>query len=113
MKQKINKSACMPFLKASFPDYNGKKFYVEYCNNVTFYDLNWSGGTKNDYVAIDINSLESKRYYEHAPWIEIAEGKNVPVKDGIVIAKHTYFCGHDMGVTFYVNPNDASEGFNG
>lgn len=84
-------------------DYTGKKFFVEFKNTITFYDTNWSGGTKNQYIGIDLNSLNSKSFNAPAPWFNPVENSTIELPEGKAILKHTFFCGHDLGLTLYVN----------
>jgi hypothetical protein len=106
-KIKVTKKEIKPILEASFPDYTGKKFTVEFAEKITFYDLNWDGGTKNEYCAVNFES-ESKHLPDNfAPWNNPIEGKTVIIPVDVLIVEHSYFCGHDMGIRIYANPVNA------
>lgn len=48
---KINKAQARAIVEATFPNYKGRKFSVEFAETITFCDTNWSGGTRNFYYA--------------------------------------------------------------
>lgn len=103
---KLNKKQVLPLLNASFPDYTGRKFSVEFTENLTFWDTNWHGGTHREYIAIDINGNSSKLDVP-APWNNPIEGLKIVMPKNAIIACHLYFCGYDMGITFYSHPSNA------
>ena len=105
MPHKVKKAQIAPMLEVSFPEYAGRKFSVEFCELVCFYNLNWDGGTKNDYVAISMGTGNSAELPERAPWSNPFEGQVLHLDVDTVIAKHSFFCGQDMGVTFYAHPS--------
>ena len=87
----------------NYLDYSGKKFNIEFQDNLTFWDTNWSGGTKNEYYGIDLTSLENSKFNAPAPWVNPVEGKKISIPENKAILKHCYFCGNDFGLTLYVN----------
>jgi len=105
---KITTKQSRPFAKLAYPDYIGRKFNLESRGGeVGLYDLNWSGGTKSDYIVIKLDTLEIKPVNALAPWLEYKEGMKIIVPSGFMIVSHNHFCGSDMRLTFYVNPVDA------
>lgn len=103
---KVSKKEVKPIIEATFPEYTGKKFFVVFTEKVSFYDLNWSGGTKSDYVSCDFEG-NTHNLPSLAPWNNPIEGKTVEIPEGILIVKHSYFCGQDSGITIYSNPKNA------
>ena len=97
-------------VQATFPQYKRKKVYVRAAESVTFYDINWSGGTRSEYRActLDGQQLGSlDRYHALAPWDpRQIEGKTVPVPAGAVVVRGGYFCGKESILTLHVNPAD-------
>ena len=104
---KINSKQAKPFSAIAFPDYTGRKFFVEYKESITLYDLNWGGGTRNYYKVICLDTLELNPVSVKAPWIENKEGETVRIPKGFIIIKHSFFCGNDCGITIFINPEDA------
>lgn len=106
---KVKKSQVAQIMLGTFPDYKGRKFSVQAAERVTFRDLNWSGGTRNQYRAcgLDGTSIESKHNLNGpAPWVNPFEGKQIELPAGALIVEHSHFCGTDCGLTIYANPAD-------
>jgi hypothetical protein len=102
---KINKKQIESIIGniSNYTNYNGRKFNIEFSDTVIFYDTNWSGGTKNTYIGIDLNNMNNKNVAVNAPWNNPIEGKMISLSDNGAILKHTDFCGHDLGITLYLN----------
>lgn len=100
-----------PLVAATFPQYKGRKIVVEPATEVCLYDLNWSGGSRNQYHACDLTGAplgSMDRWNATAPWVWVnaAEGKSIPLPPGAVVVRSTIFSGTDCGLTIYVNPAD-------
>lgn len=96
-------------VKGSFPTYNKRKVFVRATTAVTITDLNWSGGTRSEYVATDLEGkrLGSLEKFNHiAPWENPAEGVELPVLEGTVVVRGGWFCGKESTLVIHVNPKD-------
>jgi len=97
-------------VRATFPEYRRRKIWVRAAETVTFYDLNWSGGTRAEYKAVTLAGEpvgSMARYNAMAPWdSQQAEGKTVPLPAGMVVARGGHFCGKEAVLTLLVNPAD-------
>lgn len=102
---KIKKAQIAPLLQASFPEYSGRKFSVEFAEEVTLYNLNWDGGSRNEYAAISMEDGKIGALPQRAPWDNQYEGQTITMNPNVVIACHTFYCGQDMGVKFYAHPS--------
>lgn len=102
-RMKVKKAQVKDILAATFPEYRGRKFKVEFASTVTFHDTNWGGGTKNTYIAIGSNG-RTARLSVPAPWANPVEGKTVEMPANALVVKHTIFCGKDLGITIYASP---------
>jgi hypothetical protein len=100
-------------LAATFPSYKGRKVKaVAWDDRPLHLDLSWSGGTKDDVVLLDLSGGRVGKLVVPAPWSHgAADPLTVPV--GAILAVHSYFCGVDAGVTFYVRPADPAGLLNG
>ena len=87
-------------VKKVYPDYNGRKFNIEFQDKITLYDTNWAGGTKNTYKFISADGL-TKELDIPAPWFNNIEGSTIPISEKFLVIRHSYFCGHDMGITIF------------
>jgi len=103
---KVKRSEVKEIIDATFPEYTGRKISVVFTDKVQMYDLNWSGGTRNQFAALSTDGRMAKPHVP-APWANPFEGQTVSVPVDAVIVKRAYFCGHDSGITIYANPAQA------
>lgn len=109
MPYKVKKAQIAPLLEVSFPEYAGRKFFAEFASIYRFYNTYWDGGTKNEYKVINMDNGETSGIpVTCAPW-DIYEGLAVSIPENIVIVRHSYFCGKDVGITFYAHPSRQQE----
>lgn len=102
-RMKVKKADVKPIVQATFPNYRGRTFEIEFTPKVTFHDTNWGGGTRNLYTAVASDGRSIKLGVP-APWQNAVEGKTMDLPEDILIVKHTVFCGKDLGITIYANP---------
>lgn len=98
---KTNIQAVKPLVKATFPDYTGRKFCVVPTDTITLHDTNWGGGTRNQYKAVRLEDGKVSEFAAPAPWLNGAEGTPITIPEGHVVVEHSIFCGKDIGLTFY------------
>jgi hypothetical protein len=103
---KVRKGDIRPILNRSFPSYRGRKFSVEFTEEVSFYNTNWSGGSRNQYAFVHADG-EDKWLSAPAPWVNPYEGKRHPLPADVLVVKHAIFCGKDLGITIYAHPSYA------
>lgn len=105
---KVKKSEITALLAATFPEYKGRKFFVEAAEQVTLYDLNWCEGVRNSYQACTVSGKTigcGESFNQKAPWNNKAEGVTIQLPVGAIVACHA-FRGMHESVTFYINPAD-------
>lgn len=92
------------------PDgYKGRKFQATICDDrkvvISDSQLQWSGGTRDYYAVIDANGEQplapAKRWPDCGQQV-------IDLFPGRVVRCHSYFCGKDMGLTFYCVPEDVN-----
>ncbi len=96
-------------LKQALPDWKGRKVWVQFSPEVLIYDLNWSGGTKNTYIAVGVDG-KMIPVPDAPPWGNPYEDKKValPTSDSkslFVMVQHVLFCGKDSGVIIFAHPS--------
>jgi hypothetical protein len=101
-KMKLKKAQAWPIVKATFPNYKGRTFHIEFTNKVTFFDTNWGGGSRNSYAAVRSDGKTAKLGVP-APWINPVEGKSIELPEDVLVVEHSIFCGKDCGITIYAN----------
>lgn len=92
-------------LRATFPNYRGRKVRVALFDRPLYLDLSWSGGTRDSVALIDFTNGRIGHLRCPSPW---ARGAYDPVDcpPGALLVVHSIFCGVDSGVTIYVRPPD-------
>lgn len=96
-------------LDATLPGYRGRKIRVCVVEKVVFHDTNWSGGTRNSYVAVHLSPLDLmvRPLQVPAPWFNPVEGESAELPMNCLVVEHSIFCGKDAGVTIYCRPENA------
>jgi len=97
----ISRKQAKTVLAATFPEYAGRKITVRFTDRVTFSDLNWGGGTKNEYKFIRSDGATAEMPFH---WYNPPEGLTVDIPTNVMVVEHSYYCGQDLGVTIHVNP---------
>lgn len=96
-------------IDATFPGYRKRKVYIKATESVKFYDLNWSGGTRNMYKACSLDGQHSgsgSQMNQPAPWNNKFENLECPVTPGCAIVQGGFFCGKEQTLTIFVHPHD-------
>ena len=93
--------------------YSGKKFKAVVTTSVTIngQDGLWSGGSRDTFRAIKLETGETVPVSDNmsAPWDNTRKDRTIELKPGIAVIEHSIFCGKDMGLTFYVHPENAAK----
>jgi len=103
---RVSRTQVKSILDRTYPDYKGRKIRLCFTDKVCLSDLNWSGGTRSEYVAVSTSGETSKADNYTAPWNNKQEGVVVQLQPHIAIVKHTIFCGHDIGIIIYLHPGN-------
>ena len=95
--------------RAAFPSYRGKKFKLVTTERLDVRSY-WDGGSRTVYVGVDLSTLATVRAPSSHPVFDPAgQGSTtVSLPLGAVIVGHSIFCGKDMGLTVYVNPEQLA-----
>jgi sulfur carrier protein ThiS len=99
---KATKKQVWDIVGKAFPGYTGRKFSVELAESVTVHDLNWDGGTKNEYIAVAVNG-EMKPIRTGHTQFDPLDGKQIALTPNFVIVQHSYFCGVDCGIRIWAH----------
>jgi len=104
---KVSKSLVRPIVEAAFPSYKGRKFFVQVVNEVTLCNLNWDGGSRDEYRIVrlsDMKTADLSSINMPAPWNNKFEGNRLVLSEGYAVVRHSIFCGHDSGLGIFVLP---------
>lgn len=100
---KLNTAQARPIVSQVFPEYRGRKFKLIFTEAITFSDVHWGGGSKNDYAFVRADG-ETAFLPASTPWDSPFEGKMMPLPEHILVVQRTFFCGKDLGITIYAHP---------
>lgn len=93
--------------------YNGKKFKAVVCTETTIpADAGlWSGGTRDTYQLIHLETGRAVTASDNmsSPWNAARKDQTITLEPGFIVVEHSTFCGKDMGLTFYVHPDNAAK----
>lgn len=93
--------------------YSGKQFkaYVVTETTIPFDAGLWSGGSRDKYFAIDLSTGQHVTLpgQNAAPWDNSRRDIRTPIKPGYAVIRHTISGGKDLGLTFYIHPDNASK----
>ena len=106
---KLRKSDIPKVWLQAFPHYKGRKFKLVVRRATSFSNGAWSGGSKSDYVAIDLRTgqiVDADSRLSNP--LHVGPGaSHVEIPKGILIAEHVRFCGADLGIEFIVSPESV------
>lgn len=106
---KAKRADVAALIAATFPEYRGRTYRVCPATRVRLDNLNWCGGSRSQYRACTLagESVGSAdKWNTVAPWVNKAEGAEFELPQGAVMVEHQIFCGKDMGLRFYIRPED-------
>jgi hypothetical protein len=91
-------------LRATFPDYRGRKVRVAPYTRPLFLQTTWSEGSRDEVKAIRLADGQVADASGFAGW---GAAEEVACPAGHVLVVHTVSYGHDLGITFYVPVDPA------
>ena len=103
---KVKKSAVWGLVEKAFPQYKGRKFFVDLSGRVGFSNTNWGGGSRNIYIGMNLGNLAKQEFFAPAPWKNPVEGCHAEIPPGFCVIENSVFCGALAGITVYINPQD-------
>lgn len=94
----------------AFPEYRGRKFRLEYRDSVTLHGRYWSGGSKSDWMAVNLETRQAFAPeiggFENPPQFGgLRSDPKIDIPPGVAIVEHVIFCGKDLGLRVYVRGN--------
>lgn len=93
-------------ISATFPEYKGKKIKIS-ADVPSRLDSYWSGGSRDFYGFYELSTSKTYDVDSNHPFFEANRPRSLEnLPPGIVLVKHSIFCGKDMGITIYANKED-------
>ena len=97
--------------KSAFPDYAGRKFYFEAQKHALDMRSYWDGGSREYYKFVSLAdgrvSLPVPAQSGYDRTVAGLDAVLVPV--GFVAVRHSFFCGHDCGLTVIAHPDNVAK----
>lgn len=93
--------------------YNGQKFTAVVCTETTIpSDAGlWDGGSRDTFYAIEMETGAQVAIpgQNSAPWDNGRADRTVALRPGFALVRRSMFRGKDMGMTFYLHPDNAAK----
>lgn len=103
----VNRNALPAFLQ-SVHGYAGRRFQIESATSVNVSGNYWDGGSRNYWGAVELATGREAQLQTANPLAGQGRPFETAVPVGVVVWEHTIFCGKDLGVTFYVHPDNLA-----
>ena len=70
----------------------------------------WSGGSCERYFYLRLSDgMTVTAHSKDSPWNIDRRDNAVRLSKGFALVEHSHFCGKDLGLTFYVHPDDVGQ----
>jgi hypothetical protein len=107
----IDLDSAKKIAKHAYPEYKGRKIKLVVGQESidTTQDVNWSGGTRTEYIFVRLDNGDiMKNPNQHLPpWKQDSSHAMAKLSDGLVCVTHTIFLGKDCGLTVWTDqPKD-------
>jgi hypothetical protein len=95
--------------RAAFPSYNGRKCSLEVSERCTISNRYWDGGTRSEWIAVDLASGAARGFEDLALLnpSEIGGARTDPIvtlPESAVLVEWITFCGKDLGLRIHAAP---------
>lgn len=96
-------------LLATFPGYKGRKFKLS-TRIPSRLDSYWDGGSRDYYAFYCVPTNKTHSVHSNHPFFEQGQPRDLPggLPQGMILVRHSIFCGKDMGITFHANEQDLA-----
>jgi hypothetical protein len=92
-----------------YPDYKGRKFYLEITSEEFDTTSYWDEGSRTYFIFVKSNG-ETLHLPETHPFYQTTkENRIAKLSPGIACVKHAFFCGFDCGLTLMLHPSDVPQ----
>ena len=92
--------------------YAGKSFKAKVCESVTIpsHAGLWDGGSRDTYALVELTTGKTVPASDNlsAPWNNARTDRTIELQPGYAVIEHTIFQGKDLGLTFYLHPQNAT-----
>ena len=90
----------------AFPEWRGKKIKLD-TDIPSQLNSYWDGGSKDTYVFVELATMKTAHLSSNHPFFEKDKPRDLNMLPiGMILVKHSIFCGKDAGITIYANAGD-------
>ena len=101
-------------MKASFPDYRGRKYRIVVTEGPISLNSHWAGGSRDYFQVVRLADGAAVTVPQNGSGFEPASVNQglIPALQerlpapGIAVVEHSIFCGKDIGLTLHVHPSN-------
>lgn len=106
----VNKTPeIVAMLQKTFPSYSGNKIQIKLFKGPMGLNSYWDSGSRDYYVILEMATGKLLEIGSNHPTFEPGKLNHIDgLLPGFLVAKHTIFCGKDMGVTFFLNSENLT-----
>ncbi len=95
-------------IRACFPAYNGKQIKIS-TDIPSRLDSYWDGGSRDYFVFYNLTDGKVFPLGSNHPFFEAGKPRDLStLPAGVLIVKHSIFCGKDHGITIYCNAENLT-----
>jgi hypothetical protein len=89
--------------RIAYPDYTGRTYRVFVQSTPLEVSSTWDGGSRNYWAFVNVSTMKVLSVGDTG----YSSSDKVTLLPGIVAVKHIIFCGKDLGLEFYIHPDNA------
>jgi hypothetical protein len=107
LNTKLSIAEAKPIVSRCFPNYRGRRFFLETRDSVTLSNTYWDGGSRSYYVAFNLLTREVGHLKLNTAPREFggkAEGVTVPLTPETVVVEH-HFSGNYQYIIIWAHPS--------
>ncbi len=87
--------------------YRGNKFQCVVTDSVGISNTQWNGGSRSSYMLINLSTMQTKQIVDNRPFPHNQDAMpDVTLEPNTMVVKHIMFQGKDLGLRFYVHPDN-------
>jgi hypothetical protein len=98
--------AIVKLMQKTYPDYKGRKFYLEVKEGEIDCTSYWDEGSRTYYKFVRTDGKVFEAPINTAPWIQVKENRKIKLIPGLCCITESIFCGHLCGLTIMFCPED-------
>ena len=92
-------------MQTSYPDYKGRKFFIQVCVESIDTTSYWDSGSRTYFKFIRSDG-KTMSPLEQAPWKQTEENRTIKLQQGLACVTRAISCGYECGLTMYLHPSD-------